>query len=242
MTVQALIIKWLLVIFFVGAGLCFAFIPLGDRGLDVWIVNFLRAMFLPNQFVYRKQEEVPNVFLYQNLDVLRSELITLTPTSSRRKIEAYLEQQEAPTDKLDFDEKSYIIKVREAYSSGYAGFSNSSVTTTTVITDEPITPSPVIPQVDTTVPSESAQVTTSTQVPTATTATPQVQDLTELELPAPKSWQSQPVFSITSPTPAPQVIQKTPPQQPQQEEIIKSQIRTQASSKHYQQHNGYRPP
>ncbi|MFA5881041.1 MAG: hypothetical protein WC834_02505, partial [Eubacteriales bacterium] len=241
MAVQPFIIKWFLVVFFVGIGLCFAFLPLGDRGLDVWIVNFLKAMLLPNQFVYRKQEEIPNVFLYQNLDVLRNELITLTPTSSRRKIEAYLEQQEVPVDKLDFDEKSYILKVREAYSSGYAGFSSSSVTASVieaVTPSEPInveeTPQIVKPQVDATTPDKNAQVTTSTQI----------QNLTELKLPAPRSWQSQPVAVLATPTvkptetrsaTTPQVVQKIQPQQSQQENIIKSQIRAQASSKRYQQ-------
>lgn len=215
MTINAFIFKWLLVIFFVGLGLCFAFLPLGDRGLDVWIINFLKAMLLPNQFVYRKQEEVPNVFLYQNLDVLRSELITLTPTSSRRKIEAYLEQQEAPFDKLDIDEKSYILKVKEAYSSGYAGFSTSSVSTTfaedvpqpdTIASSNMEKVNAMVAPADTPMLNESAQVTTSTPVTiTPAPIVPPVQNLTELELPAPKPWQSQPI----QPTPAPQVVQKT---------------------------------
>jgi hypothetical protein len=227
--VQPFVFKWLLVIFFVVTGMCFAFLPLGDRGLDVWIVNFLRAMFLPNQFVYRKQEEIPNVFLYQNLDVLKSELITLTPTSSRRKIEAYLEQQEVPADKLDFDEKSYILKVKEAYSTGYAGFSSSSVTTTVV---EDVSPIQVVtPQVETVVPIETPQ-----------TGTPRVQGLTELELPAPKSEQ----LTSTSPTPQVVQIQTTQPPQPHQDEIIKSQSRIQPTVKQHQkpvqpQDNYYSP-
>ena len=207
MTVGAFIIKWLLVIFFVGLGLCFAFLPLGDRGLDVWIINFLKAMLLPNQFVYRKQEAIPNVFLYQNLDVLRSELITLTPTSSRRKIEAYLEQQEAPFDKLDIDEKSYILKVKEAYSSGYAGFSSSSVTTTVVEDENARVIQPTLsPTPPSATPSESIQIIAPVAPPS--------QNLTELELPAPKAWQSQPIPSIVKPVvvasaPTPQVVQKT---------------------------------
>lgn len=213
MLVQIFIFKWLLVVFFVGLGLCFAFLPLGDRGLDVWIVNFLKAMLLPNQFVYRKQESIPNVFLYQNLDVLRSELITLTPTSSRRKIEAYLEQQEVPFDKLDIDEKSYILKVKEAYSSGYAGFSSSSVTTSVIEDTAPVsTPIQEINPI----------VTSPVQTPAPTPKAPPIQNLTELELPAPRMWQ-QPAFvnksaiapppkaptppSATISTPAPQPVQ-----------------------------------
>jgi len=223
MTIPVFIVKWLLIVLLSGSGLCFAFLPLGDRGLDVWIINFLRAMFLPNQFVYRKQEEVPTVFLYQNLDVLRSELITLTPTSFRRKIEVYLEQQEPPVDKLDFDEKNYILKVREAYSPGYAGFSSSSVTTSVIENVSP-TPASAAPQVET-ISSEGVQLTPATPVVAPPpSVTPQIQDFTELELPAPKAWQSQPtpnIRPITPPTPTPQVVQKTQPQQPQQEEIVR---------------------
>lgn len=230
MMIPAFIIKWFLVVFFVLTGLAFAFIPLGDRGLDQWLINFLRAMLLPNQFVYRKDEEIPNVFLYQNLDVLRSELITLTPTSSRRKIEAYLEQQETPIDKLDFDEKSYILKVREAYSSGYAGFSSPSVTTS-VVEDVPPT---VVPPVGTTILSENAQVTPPTPVTTTPpSVVPQTQNLTELELPAPRAWQSQPHTIIAPLTPALQVVQKTQPQQPHQEGIIKSRARAQVQNNYY---------
>ena len=86
MLIEAFVFKWLFVLFFAGTGLCFAFLPLGDRGLDQWIVNFIKAMYLPNQYVYRKEEEVPQVFQYQNLDVLRNELITLTPTTTKKKI------------------------------------------------------------------------------------------------------------------------------------------------------------
>jgi hypothetical protein len=206
MLVQAFVFKWLLVVFFVGLGLCFAFLPLGDRGLDVWLINFLKAMLLPNQFVYRKDEKIPGVFLYQNLDVLRSELITLTPTSSRRKIEAYLEQQETPFDKLDYDEKSYILKVKDAYGSGYTGFSSASVTATAAAAKNDLI----------------ANQLKSGRDGAAPTTPAQVQILTELELPAPNAWQSQPVLSTAT-------------KQPEQEEAVKLQIRSQASSTRYQQ-------
>lgn len=116
MLVKPFIIKWSLVVICVGTGLAFAFLPLGDRGLDVWIVNFIKAMFAPNQYIYQKHEPIPSVFLYQNIDVVKNELITLTPTSSRRRIEEYLKQQEQKPDKLDINEREFILKVRQAYS------------------------------------------------------------------------------------------------------------------------------
>ena len=216
MTIQPFVFKWILVLFLTGAGLCFAFLPLGDRGLDVWIVNFIKAMLAPNQYVYRKQEEIPNVFLYQNLDVLRSELITLSPTTSRRKIEAYLEQQSTPIDKLDIDERSYVLMVKSAYGSDY-GY-GSAPTTTVITTEEQLEAQPAPP----------AEV---VETPAAQpVAQPVAQaDLTKLELPSGK--------------PAPQIQQPslaTPEPAPQVERIVKSQRHVQ-KEKTEPQDNYYSP-
>ncbi len=250
MTIQAVIFKWLFVIFFVGTGLAFAFLPLGDRGLDTWIVNFLRAMFLPNQFVYRKEENIPSVFLYQNLDVLKSELITLTPTSSRRKIEAYLEQQEAPVDKLDIDEKGFILKVKEAYSNasywptsgqggglgfgtdvnagGSGGGLGMPIVTTTVIEDyDQENPAPGV---------QPQQSLTRLELPVGTTSSI---DQADLKAPMPtttlveQKHQAEPSPQVVQPNQEPQ-MQKQPESQnsvPTQEppvEIIKARASTQA--------------
>ena len=112
------LLKWPFVIFFALLGLGLAFFTYGDRGLDQWIVSFIKAMYLPTQKIWYKDPNVPSVFLYQNLAVVRQELITLAPTTSRRKLEAYLEQQTDRTkeDRLDIPEMEYIKKVRDAYS------------------------------------------------------------------------------------------------------------------------------
>lgn len=109
------ILKWGGVGIFCLIGLAFAFIPFGERGLDQWIVNFVKAMYVPNQFIWKKVALVPNVFSYQNIDILKSELITLSPTASRRKIEAFLQTQERPKDDFEKLEESYVDKIRVAY-------------------------------------------------------------------------------------------------------------------------------
>lgn len=115
-------LKWLLVAGFALSGIAFAFIPFQERGLDEWVVNFLRAMYMENQKVWRKEPEELKAFSIDNLDVVKHELITLTPTSSRRKLEEYLENQEldGPVDPLDIHEYEFIDKVREVYASAPA--------------------------------------------------------------------------------------------------------------------------
>lgn len=111
------IFKWPLVIFFVLFGLALAFVPVQERGLDQWVINFFKSVYSPNQKIWKKDVSLPQAFLYQNLEVVRQELITLTPTSSRRKLEEYLENQGNTTvvDRLDIPEEEYILKVRQSF-------------------------------------------------------------------------------------------------------------------------------
>lgn len=99
-------------------GLGLAFVPVQERGLDEWLVNFIKAIYKPTQLIWRKEVVLPSVFTNQNLAVVQQELITLAPTSSRRKLEDYLNSYQDNTvdDPLDIPEKDYIMKVRSAFS------------------------------------------------------------------------------------------------------------------------------
>lgn len=204
--------KWPFALFFVILALSFAFVPIEDRGLDQWVVAFFRAVYTPTQKVWKKEVTVPSVFSYQNLDVVKKELITLAPTSSRRKLEEYLDHQHdtGPVDRLDIDEGTYISKIKEAYSTT----PSYTVPTATVDLDtqpffssavssapqKPVAPqAPIEPQK----PSEpvketkEAQVTPTTAPPLATPATPV----------APVA--AAPVASVPTVMPAPQVSLQT---------------------------------
>lgn len=113
------LLKWPVIIVSALAGVAFAFLPIEERGLDEWVINFIKAMYKDNQMIWRKSPEVPTAFSFENLDVVKHELITLTPTSSRRKLEEFLDKQdfEVQVDPLDIPEDSYIDKVREVYAS-----------------------------------------------------------------------------------------------------------------------------
>ena len=55
--------------------------------------------------------------LYDNLAIVQQEMITLAPTSSRRKLEEYLKFKslESDEDPLDIPEKSYVMKLKQFY-------------------------------------------------------------------------------------------------------------------------------
>lgn len=111
------IFKWPLVIINAALGFGLAFIPIQDRGLDEWIVNFIRAIYSPTQRVWRKEPTIPSAFVYENINVVKQEMIALAPTSSRRKLEEYLHYQfiDSTVDPLDINEAEYVNKVRAAY-------------------------------------------------------------------------------------------------------------------------------
>ena len=111
------IFRWPLILIFVGLGLFLAFIPVEDRGLDEWIVNFFRATYSPTQRVWRREPELSAAFAYQSASMVRQELITLAPTSSRRKLQEYLETSpsELPKDRLDIPESQYVEMVQNAF-------------------------------------------------------------------------------------------------------------------------------
>lgn len=132
-------------------GLGLAFLPIGERGLDDWIASFIRAINSPTQRIWKKAPEIPFAFSYRSLDVVKQELITLAPTSSRRKLEEYLRYQTdtVKKDPLDIPEQEYIMKVRNAFaqykSSGEPlGEGVSPSVGVSVIDDEVIEPTPNI--------------------------------------------------------------------------------------------------
>ncbi len=111
------IFKWPLIIIFVFIGLIFAFVPIEDRGLDEWVINFFNSVYGENQRVWRKEVRAPSAFLHENISRVRQELITLAPTTSRRKLEQYLRYQTdaQEVDPLDIPEQEYIEKIRNAF-------------------------------------------------------------------------------------------------------------------------------
>ncbi len=109
--------KFFMVVSFSLFGVAFAFLPLQDRGLDEWIANFLKSVYSPSQRVWKKKAYLPAAFIQQSVAMVNQELITLAPTSSRRKLEEYLQTRdvEQKVDILDIPEIDYVDKVRKAF-------------------------------------------------------------------------------------------------------------------------------
>jgi len=73
----------------VGAmGPAFAFLPVNDRPLDLWIKNLFKRLTSPTQYVYRKQNSP--IYFLQNLFFMNDPHRVMTHIESREKLAAYL--------------------------------------------------------------------------------------------------------------------------------------------------------
>ena len=97
-------IKSVLLIILGLLGFLLVFVPIDDRGMDVWIVNFFKAVYANNRRVWRKTPFVPKTLSMEAIKIVQGEMITLAPTASRRKLEDYLKgiKSEDP-DEFDFN-------------------------------------------------------------------------------------------------------------------------------------------
>ncbi|MFH1896045.1 MAG: carboxypeptidase regulatory-like domain-containing protein [bacterium] len=79
--------RWLLVFICIGLGVGMAFVPIQDRGLDIWIKSFIKALFSPVIMVWRKAPQYPKFM--QVLDEFLAEAPVVSKDTSRydKKVE-----------------------------------------------------------------------------------------------------------------------------------------------------------
>lgn len=105
-----------------------AFVPYEERGLDKWLISFLKAMTMPTQMVWRKTYSPPAYFLSDYANIIKNEIITLTPAKSRNKLDDYLGQLSETENELDKIESQRLLAIK-------SGFSNQA--NTSVVIDPP---------------------------------------------------------------------------------------------------------
>ena len=59
------IFKWPLIIISILFGAALAFFPIEDRPLDQWITNFLKVIYAPTRFIWKKTNKIPPLFQFE---------------------------------------------------------------------------------------------------------------------------------------------------------------------------------
>lgn len=95
-------VKWPLVFSFVGLGFAAAFVPIEERPLDQWVINFFKALFKPTKFNWRREPQIPDAFTYTS-DKNRSDVpppVDLSPVRKQR-IQDFLHSLNYPQEHKD---------------------------------------------------------------------------------------------------------------------------------------------
>lgn len=131
----------------VGAiGPLFAFVPINDRPIDVWIRNFIKRLTSPTQYTYYKHN-APLYFL-QNLYFIQDPHRVVTHIESQEKLAAYLASRQKP-QKTNVAQKQTIHNLlhasRNSLANGDVKKPAATVVTTPGVAKEPSKP-PLQPQ------------------------------------------------------------------------------------------------
>ncbi len=108
--------KWTFTIFSALLTLGVAFVPIQERGMDKWVISFVRAITAPSQRVWRKTYSPPSYFLADYASIIRNEIITLTPAKSRNKLNEFLGQIDNGKTQYDSDEDERLKSIQYLYS------------------------------------------------------------------------------------------------------------------------------
>ncbi len=103
-------IKFPLAIFFAATGFALAFVPVEGRPLDAMIINFFKALFYPNQYIFQK-ENAPFLQIAAHPKVLAPQAVhETTKTQDLRQL--LLSQALQPAkNKLDEIETAYLRQI-----------------------------------------------------------------------------------------------------------------------------------
>ena len=109
-TKMVFFIKWPLMILFAGGGLALAFVPFQDRPLETWLMAFLKSIYAPTVYLYKKKiqknwleidltkklksDEEEEIVVPQKQKEKVSEFINSLPSVGREEIEKELIKEE----------------------------------------------------------------------------------------------------------------------------------------------------
>src|SRR3989344_2644867 len=75
------IIKWFFIFIAVLMGVAFAFLPLEGRPLDQWLMAFIKTIYAPTRFFWKKDPKLPNYLNNQVIKAASQNIAPPTPLS-----------------------------------------------------------------------------------------------------------------------------------------------------------------
>lgn len=97
-------VKWPFVILFTFLGIAIAFVPIEERPLHVWMVNFIKSVYAPTQYLWQKKAVKPEILTFQTSFIRKPAPVQLIRDQS--KLNEYLGT--LPTAKTELDQQESL--------------------------------------------------------------------------------------------------------------------------------------
>jgi len=114
-----MVIKWTLMIGCGALGLIIAFVPFEERPLDHWVITFVKAMYRPTKFYWKRKAKVPSFFNYVAKKNLLEPAVKVDLSGVRKKrFQEYVQtiktsrgdqKESSPWDNYQNERISFII-------------------------------------------------------------------------------------------------------------------------------------
>jgi hypothetical protein len=112
-----LIVKWPLIVLVVAMGAMAAFVPIEERPFDHWVVTFIKVLYKPTKFYWKKIPKIPDPFLYKPQQIQPSlPEIDLAP-ARRERVKEYLSSLHVadPLDPFDEYQKNRVDDIVSSF-------------------------------------------------------------------------------------------------------------------------------
>jgi len=95
-------IKWPIILSFVGLGAAAAFVPIEGRPLDQWLINFLKVLYRPTKFNWKREPKIPAAFTHKPEENQKEPVSEIDYSPIRReKTKEFLQSINQPQNALD---------------------------------------------------------------------------------------------------------------------------------------------
>jgi hypothetical protein len=82
-------LKWPLLVMCVLGGVAFAFVPIEERPLEIWVVAFFKAIYAPTQYLWKKSNPPPDILTAQVVSKPLPAVEIISP-QGKEKLQEYL--------------------------------------------------------------------------------------------------------------------------------------------------------
>lgn len=104
--------RWPLTLGTAGLGFIIAFVPFEERPLDQWLLTFIKSLYSPTKFYWRRQTKIPDPFKYEATKQQEEQQaqVDLTP-AKHQKIKEFMQSIDQPLHKKDEWDRQFDQRV-----------------------------------------------------------------------------------------------------------------------------------